>query len=60
MFVLMLGTSACCDYSRDIYIGYIDIYFKALVDNNPSAVPLAKNVKITMNGDVKSIAQTFW
>jgi hypothetical protein len=60
MLVWMAGTSARCNYSRDTLIGYIDTYFKALVDNNPSAVPLAKNVKITLNGDEKPIAQTFW
>jgi hypothetical protein len=60
MFLVMTVTSARCNYDRNTLVGYIDTYFKALVDNNPSAVPLAKNVKITLNGDVKPIAQTFW
>lgn len=60
MFLLIAATTARANYSRDTLITYIDTYFKALVDNNPSAVPLAKNVKITLNGEVKSIAQTFW
>ena len=60
MFLLMTVTSARCNYNRNTLVGYIDTYFKALVDNNPSAVPLAKNVKITSNGDLKPIAQTFW
>jgi hypothetical protein len=59
-FLLMMGASTRSHYNRDTLIGYIDTYFKALVDNNPSAIPLAKNVKITLNGDVKSIAETFW
>lgn len=60
IFLLMAGTSARCNYSRDFLIGYVDKYFKALVDNNPTQVPLANNAKITLNGDVRSIAQIFW
>jgi len=60
MFLLMTVTSARCNYDRNTLVGYINTYFKALVDNNPSAVPLAKNVKITSNDDLKPIAQTFW
>jgi hypothetical protein len=60
MLALMAEIPANCNYDRTTLTGYIDTYFKALVDNNPSAVPLADNVKITFNGDVKSLAQTFW
>jgi hypothetical protein len=43
MFLLLAVTSAHCNYNRDKLVGYIDTYFKALVDNNPSAVPLLSN-----------------
>ncbi|MBN2863570.1 MAG: hypothetical protein JXN62_10435 [Bacteroidales bacterium] len=60
MLALMAEIPANCNYDRTTLTGYIDTYFKALVDNNPTAVPLADNVKITFNGDVKSLARSFW
>jgi len=60
MLLLMAGISARGNYNRETLISYVDTYFKALVDNNPAAVPLAKDVKITLNGDVKPLAETFW
>jgi hypothetical protein len=43
MFLLLAVTSANCNYNRDKLVGYIDTYFKALVDNNSSAVPFVMN-----------------
>lgn len=60
ILLMMAGISARGNYNRETLISYVDTYFKALVDNNPAAVPLAKDVKITLNGDVKPIAETFW
>ena len=48
------------NYDRPALTGYIDQYFKALLANNASEVPLAKSVKITLNGDIKSLSESFW
>ena len=48
------------NYERSALTAYIDQFFKALLANNASAVPLAGRVKITLNGDIKSLAGTFW
>src|SRR5437764_1467215 len=47
-----------CD--RACLTGFIDTYFNALAANNPSAVPLAPNAKITTNGQVMRLEQAFW
>jgi hypothetical protein len=47
-----------CD--RACLTGYIDTYFKALAAGNPSALPMAANAKITLNGDAVPLAKTFW
>jgi hypothetical protein len=47
-----------CD--RACLTGYIDTYFKALAAGNPSALPMAANAKITVNGDAVPLAKTFW
>ncbi len=60
LLALMVGLPACYGYDRAALTAYIDTYFNALINNNASAVPLVDNVKITINGDVKSLAQTFW
>lgn len=38
----------------------IDGYFTALAANNPAAVPLAPDAKITSNGQVMKLDQVFW
>lgn len=60
LLALTVAFPACYGYDRVTLTGYIDTYFKALINNNASAVPLAEDVKITINGDIKSLAQTFW
>ncbi len=47
-----------CD--RTCLTGYIDTYFTALTTNNATTVPLASGVKITHNGKVMPLAETFW
>ena len=47
-----------CD--RACLTGYIDAYFAALKANDPSALPMAANAKITANGAVMRLADTFW
>ena len=61
LFLLMLVVMPVRgNYDRPALTGYIDQYFKALLANNASAVPLAKSAKITLNGDIKSLSETFW
>lgn len=47
-----------CD--RACLTGFADTYFKALVDNHASTVPLAPNVKVTLNGQAMKLEQAFW
>jgi hypothetical protein len=47
-----------CD--RACLTGFADTYFKALVDNRASAVPLAPTVKVTLNGQTMKLDQAFW
>ena len=54
----ILGAKAACD--RACLTGFADTYFKALVDNRASAVPLAPNVKVTLNGQSMKLEQAFW
>jgi hypothetical protein len=60
LLAMLIALPARSNYERPALIGYIDQYFKALLANNASAVPLAENAKITLNGDIKSLAETFW
>lgn len=47
-----------CD--RACLTGFADTYFKALVDNRAGAVPLAPDVKVTLNGQGMKLDQAFW
>ncbi|HEX6998569.1 MAG TPA: hypothetical protein VF322_10520 [Gammaproteobacteria bacterium] len=47
-----------CD--RACLTGFVDTYFDALVANDPQAVPLARNAKLTMNGRETSLGESFW
>ncbi|MFB3778984.1 MAG: hypothetical protein ACE141_15300 [Bryobacteraceae bacterium] len=58
--VTALGAQAQVACDRACLTGYIDTYFAALAANNPSALPLAANAKITANGEVMPLARTFW
>ena len=54
----IVNARAACD--RACLTGFADTYFKALVDNHASAVPLAPNVKVTLNGQAMKLDQAFW
>jgi hypothetical protein len=58
--VLASGTQARGACDRACLTGYIDAYFAGLATNNPSALPLAANAKITANGEAMPLAGTFW
>jgi len=60
LLAMLVVVSAHSNYERSALTAYIDQYFKALIANNPSTVPLAGSAKITLNGDIKSLAGTFW
>lgn len=60
LLAMLIVMPAHSNYERRALIGYIDQYFKALLANNASAVPLTESAKITLNGDIKSLAETFW
>ena len=50
--------ATACD--RACLTGFVDTYFNALAANNPGAVPLASNAKITTNGRLTTLDQAFW
>lgn len=62
LFVSALAPRAmaqgACD--RACLTGHLDSWFKGLVGNSTSGVPVAKDVKITQNGQVVTLAGTFW
>ena len=60
LLAMLIAMPARSNYERSALTSYIDLYFKALLANNASAVPLAESAKITLNGDIKSLAETFW
>ena len=47
-----------CD--RACLTGFLDAWFKGLVNNSASGVPVAKDVKITQNGQITTLTGTFW
>ena len=57
---IFIGFQAHCNYSRAYLTEFIDSYFKALLSNNPSELHLTNKTKITFNGDIMPLAQTFW
>ena len=57
---MLVVIPAHSNYDRPALTAYIDQYFKALLANNASPVPIAKSAKITLNGDIKSVSETFW
>jgi hypothetical protein len=67
LFLIVLVISAAvprasaqgaCD--RACLTGFLDGWFKGLVNNSSSGVPVAKDVKITQNGQITNLAGTFW
>jgi hypothetical protein len=60
LFLSVAPAAAQTDCNRACLTGFVDTYFKALAANDPAAVPLAPNAKITSNGKVVRLAQAFW
>ena len=56
--VMAAGAQAQGACDRACLTGYIDAYFAALRVNDPSALPMAANAKITANGAVMTLATT--
>jgi len=50
--------AASCD--RACLEGWVDRYFAAVAADNPSAVPLAQNVRFTENGQVLPVGEGLW
>ena len=55
---MRIDAKSACD--RTCLTGFADTYFKALVDKRASDVPLAPNVKVTLNGQTMKLDQAFW
>jgi hypothetical protein len=53
-----IDAKTACD--RACLTGFADTYFKALVDKRASEVPLAPDVKVTLNGQMMKLDQAFW
>jgi len=47
-----------CD--RACLTGYLDAWFKGLVGNSATGVPTSRDVKVTQNGQLTTVAGTFW
>ena len=61
LLALSVGsTTAQTTCNRACLTGFVDTYFKALAANDPAAVPLAPNAKITNNGKAVRLADVFW
>lgn len=52
------SAQGACD--RACLTGFLDAWFKGLVGNSATGVPVARDVKITQNGQVVALAGTFW
>lgn len=52
------SAQSTCD--RACLTGFLDAWFKGLVNNSASGVPVAKDVKITQNGQITTLPGTFW
>lgn len=46
--------------NRACLTGFVDAYYRALVDNNPAALPQAAKARITLNGRQSALPATFW
>ena len=56
----VVPTAAQTTCNRACLTGFVDTYFKALAANDPTAVPLAPNAKITNNNKVVRLGDAFW
>lgn len=53
-------TSAQGTCDRACLTGHLDAWFKGLVGNNATGVPASRDVKVTQNGRLTTVAGTFW
>jgi hypothetical protein len=53
-------TSRAANCNRACLEGWVDRYFAAVIADNPSAVPLAPNVRFTENGQVLAVGEGLW
>jgi hypothetical protein len=53
-----IDAKVACD--RACLTGFVDTYYKALVGNHASEVPLTPGAKITLNGQAMKLDQAFW
>lgn len=60
ILAILVAIPAYCNYDRASLTGYIDQYFNALISNNTTFVALDGHAKITLNGDIHTLAGTFW
>ena len=60
LFLSVAPAAAQSNCNRACLTGCVDTYFKALAANDPAAVPVAPNAKITSNGKAVRLAQAFW
>lgn len=56
----MQGSAFAQDCDRSCLEGHVDAYLEAVIDNDPSAVPLNINVRFTENGQQLNIPDGLW
>lgn len=57
---LATGADAQTLCNRACLTGFVDTFFNALAANTATAVPLAPNARITLNGRTVTLANAFW
>lgn len=58
--VAITTTSRAASCDRACLEGWVDRYFAAVIADDPSAVPLAPNVRFTENGQVLPVGEGLW
>jgi hypothetical protein len=58
--VLTTTTSRAASCNRACLEGWVDRYFAAVIADDPTAVPLAQNVRFTENGQVLPVGEGLW
>ena len=58
--VVTTSTSRATSCDRACLEGFVDRYLSAVIADDPSAVPLARNVRFTENGQVLPLGEGLW
>jgi hypothetical protein len=58
--VVTTTQSRAASCNRSCLEGWVDRYFAAVIADNPRAVPLARNVRFTENGQVLPVGEGLW